>query len=37
LIREYGVDFTLTKAAEVRLLDAGADKEMLLLIANNKK
>ena len=37
LIKEYGVDFTLTKAAEVRLLDAGADKEMLLLIANNKK
>lgn len=37
LIKQYGVDFTLTKAAEIRLLDAGADQEMLLLIASNKK
>lgn len=37
LIAEFGVDFTLTKAAEMRLLDAGADKEMLELIARSKK
>ena len=37
LIKEFGVDFTLTKAAELRLLDAGADKEMLTLIGNSKK
>ncbi len=37
LIKEYGVDFKLTKGAEVRLMDAGADTEMLLLIANSKR
>ncbi len=37
LISEFGVDFALTKAAEVRLLDAGADREMLELIARSKK
>lgn len=37
MIKEYGVDFTLTKAAEMRLLDAGADKEMLQLIAASKR
>ncbi|HVP44685.1 MAG TPA: PEGA domain-containing protein [Terriglobales bacterium] len=37
LIAEYGVDFALTKAAELRLLDAGADKEMLELIARSKR
>lgn len=37
LIREFGVDFKLTKGAEVRLMDAGADNEMLLAIAGSKK
>ncbi len=37
LIAEFGVDFTLTKAAEIRLLDAGADKEMLELITKSKR
>ena len=37
LIREFGVDFKLTKGVEVRLMDAGADTEMLLAIADSKK
>ncbi len=37
LVSQYGVTFTLTKDAEIRLLDAGADREMLALIANSRK
>lgn len=37
LIKEYGVNFQLTKEAEIRLRDAGADNEMLLLISQSKK
>lgn len=37
LIRQYGVTFTLTKESEIRLRDAGADNEMLTVIAQSKK
>ncbi len=37
LVREYGVNFELTKEAEVRLRDAGADNDLLLAIAQSRK
>lgn len=37
LVREYGVTFELNKEAEVRLLDAGADRDLLLAITQSKK
>ena len=37
LVREFGVNFDLTKESEVRLRDAGADGDLLLAIAQNKK
>ena len=37
LVREYGVTFELTKEAEIRLRDAGADNDLLLAIAQSRK
>jgi hypothetical protein len=37
LVNQYGVDFTLTKEVEQRLRDKGADSDLLVAIATNKK
>ncbi len=37
LVNQYGVDFTLTKPIEQRLRDKGADSDLLVAIATNKK
>lgn len=37
LVNQYGVDFTLTKPIEQRLREKGADSDLLVAIATNKK
>ena len=37
LVKQYGVDFALTKEVEQRLRSKGADSDLLLAIATNKK
>jgi len=37
LVNQYGVDFALTKEFEQRLRDKGADSDLLVAIATNKK
>ncbi|MGH9669467.1 MAG: PEGA domain-containing protein [Terriglobales bacterium] len=37
LVNQYGVDFALTKEVEQRLREKGADADLLLAIATNKK